>query len=170
MAAAAPVGQCGLDSSFELRASSLPLVLMELERFSALVDEAVASIPAGFREKLDNITIIVEPLARPGLARRMGHNPWGLLGVYQGVPYAGRGPWYGNVLPDRILIFQKPIEQQARTAAEIRKLVRRVVIHEVGHYFGLSDDELRRLEDEADVAEARRTAGGKDTEGPPSPE
>ena len=139
-------------------------VLMEVERFSALVDEAIASIPAAFRNKLDNITVIIEPIARPGLARDMGHNPWGLLGVYQGVPYKQRGPWYGNVLPDRILIYQKPIELQARTAAEIRKLVRRVVIHEVGHYFGLSDDELRRLEAEADEAEA---AG---SEKPPSPQ
>jgi len=138
---------------------------MELDRFSELVDEAIASIPEDFRSKLDNITVIIEPLARPSLARDMGHNPWGLLGVYQGVPYRQRGPWYGNVLPDRILIFQKPIEREARTAAEIRRLVRRVVIHEVGHYFGLSDDELRRLEAEADKAEAR-TAG---PERPPSP-
>ena len=136
---------------------------MEVERFSELVDEAVASIPAEFREKLDNITIIVEPLARPGLARQMGHNPWGLLGVYQGVPYGGRGPWYGSVLPDRILIFQQPIERIARTAAGIRKLVRQVVIHEVGHYFGLSDDELRRLEAEADKADRARPR-------PPEPE
>jgi predicted Zn-dependent protease with MMP-like domain len=127
---------------------------MELERFSKLVDEGIASIPEDFRSKLDNITIIVEPIARPSLAHDMGHNPWGLLGVYQGVPYANRGPWYGSVLPDRILIFQKPIELQARTAAEIRKLVRQVVIHEVGHYFGLSDNELHRLEAEADRKEA----------------
>jgi|WetSurMetagenome_2_1015567.scaffolds.fasta_scaffold42784_2 predicted Zn-dependent protease with MMP-like domain len=142
---------------------------MEAERFSELVDEAVASIPAEFREKLENITIIVEPLARPGLAQQMGHNPWGLLGVYQGVPYAGRGPWYGNVLPDRILIFQKPIERQARTDAEIRRLVRRVVIHEVGHYFGLSDDELHALEHKADETEARRPANEKGPEESPDP-
>jgi len=130
---------------------------LDADRFSELVDEAIASIPKGFRDKLDNITVIVEPLARPGLARDMGHNPWGLLGVYQGVPYNQRGPWYGNVLPDRILIFQQPIERQARTAAEIKKLVREVVIHEVGHYFGLSDDELRRLEAEANKADRARS-------------
>jgi predicted Zn-dependent protease with MMP-like domain len=133
---------------------------MELERFSELVDEAIASIPEDFRSRLDNITVIIEPVARPSLALGMGHNPWGLLGVYQGVPYKQRGPWYGNVLPDRILIFQKPIEREARTAAEIRKLVRRVVIHEVGHYFGLSDDELRRLEAEADKAESKAAGSG----------
>jgi len=127
---------------------------LEVERFSALVDEAVASIPEDFRSRLDNILIEVQPIAAPEVYRGLSKNPWGLLGVYQGVPYARRGPWYGNVLPDRILIFQKPIELQARTAAEIRKLVRQVVIHEVGHYFGLTDEELRRLEAEADEAEA----------------
>ena len=139
---------------------------MEVERFSALVDEAIASIPEDFRSKLDNITVIIEPIAQPSLARDMGHNPWGLLGMYQGVPYKQRGPWYGNVLPDRILIFQKPIELQARTAAEIRRLVRRVVIHEVGHYFGLSDNELRRLEAEADRAESKAAGSGNS----PSPQ
>jgi len=136
---------------------------MELERFSELVDEAIASIPDGFRSRLDNISVTIEPIAQPALAREMGHNPWGLLGVYQGVPYRQRGPWYCNVLPDRIIIFQKPIELQSRTAAQIRKLVRQVVIHEVGHYFGLSDDELRRLEAEADRKEA---AGPGDSPSP----
>jgi predicted Zn-dependent protease with MMP-like domain len=127
---------------------------MELEQFSALVDEAIASIPEDFRTKLDNIAIQIQPIAAPGVFQDLSRNPWGLLGVYQGIPYKGRGPWYGSVLPDRIIIFQMPIERQARTNAEIRKLVRRVVIHEVGHYFGLSDPELRRLEAEADRQEA----------------
>ncbi len=139
---------------------------MEVERFSELVDEAIASIPEDFRAKLENITIQIQPLASPQLYRHLSRNPWGLLGLYQGVPYAGRGPWYGSVLPDRILIFQLPIERIARTAAEIRKLVRQVVIHEVGHYFGLSDAELRRLEAEADKAEAK-AAGPEE---PPSPQ
>jgi len=141
---------------------------MEVERFSELVDEAIASIPEAFRSKLDNIAIQIQPIATPNLYRNLSRNPWGLLGLYQGVPYAGRGPWYGNVLPDRILIFQKPIERQARTAAEIRRLVRRVVIHEVGHYFGFSDAELRRLEAEADRADAGRKEEG--SERSPSPE
>ena len=139
---------------------------MEVERFSELVDEAIASIPEDFRTRLENIAIQIRPIATPHISRGLSRNPWGLLGLYQGVPYGGRGPWYGNVLPDRILIFQQPIERLARTAAEIRKLVRRVVIHEVGHYFGLSDPELRRLEAEADRAE-EKAAG---PEQPPSPQ
>lgn len=143
---------------------------MEDERFNALVDEAIASIPEDFRSKLDNIMVEVRPIATPDVYRDLNKNPWGLLGVYQGVPYKQRGPWYGNVLPDRILIFQQPIERLARTDAEIRKLVRRVVIHEVGHYFGLSDDELHALEREADKTEARRPANEKGPEESPSPQ
>ena len=97
---------------------------MDADLFGKLVDEAIASIPEEFRSKLDNIMVEVMPLAPLELAAKMGHNPWELLGVYQGVPYKQRGPWYGNVLPDRIIIFQKPIELQARTAAQVRKLVR----------------------------------------------
>jgi predicted Zn-dependent protease with MMP-like domain len=143
---------------------------MEVERFNALVDEAIASIPEEFRSRLDNIMIDVQPIAAPDVYRNLSKNPWGLLGLYQGVPYAKRGPWYGNVLPDRILIFQKPIERQCRTKAEVRRLVRQVVIHEVGHYFGLSDDALHALEREADEAEARRPASEEGPEESPSPQ
>jgi predicted Zn-dependent protease with MMP-like domain len=136
---------------------------MHVGRFSALVDEAVASIPEEFRARFENIAIDVHPFASPELCRSMGRSRWELLGVYQGIPYGQRGPYYGNVLPDRILIFQTPIERMARTDADVRRLVRRVVIHEVGHYFGLSDEELHRLEGEA----------SRDEEGPgmaPSPQ
>ena len=136
---------------------------MDVERFGELVDEAIASIPEDFRTRLENIAIQIRPIATPDVSRGLRRNRWGLLGLYQGVPYGGRGPWYGNVLPDRIIIFQQPIERLARTAAEIRKLVRRVVIHEVGHYFGLSDAELRRLEAEADRKEV---AGSGDSPSP----
>jgi predicted Zn-dependent protease with MMP-like domain len=129
---------------------------MEVERFAALVDEAMESIPGYFRSRLENLQIDIRPLAPADVAGSLGKHPWSLLGVYQGIPYTRRGPWYGNVLPDRILIFQKPIERLAYTPEEIRRLVRRVVIHEVGHYFGLNDDELHRLEQEADEADTRR--------------
>lgn len=128
---------------------------MELtpERFSELVDEAVAAIPEYFRKRFENIRIDTMPYAPPALAGKLGRHPMQLLGVYQGVPFQHRGPWYGNVLPDRILIFQVPIERQCRTDHEVRTLIRKVVIHEVGHYFGLSDEELVRLQAEADRLE-----------------
>lgn len=126
---------------------------MELERFAELVDEAIASIPDYFRSRLDNIQIDIRPLAPGDVARKLGRHPATLLGVYQGVPYTQRNHWYANVLPDRILIFQRPIERLSRNKEEARTLVRRVVIHEVGHYFGLTDEELYRLEREAQDAD-----------------
>ena len=140
---------------------------MELERFAELVDEAIASIPEYFRSRLDNIQIDIRPLAPNDVAQSLGKNPAGLLGVYQGIPYTRRNHWYANVLPDRILIFQQPIERIARNKAQARELVRRVVIHEVGHYFGLTDDELYRLEREstaADEAAARPQTSSPNTE------
>uniref|UniRef100_A0A7C1SS63 Metallopeptidase family protein n=1 Tax=candidate division WOR-3 bacterium TaxID=2052148 RepID=A0A7C1SS63_UNCW3 len=91
---------------------------------------------------------MVMPVAPPELAQELGRHPWSILGVYQGIPYNRRGPFYGNVLPDTIVIFQQPIEARCRNEQEIRELVRRVTIHEIGHYFGLSDEELYRLERE----------------------
>jgi predicted Zn-dependent protease with MMP-like domain len=131
---------------------------METERFSQLVDEAVASIPEYFRSRFANISIDIMPLATMEIARTVTKHPWSLLGIYQGIPYGHRGPWYGNVMPDRILIFQKPIERLCRTDADVRALVRRVVIHEVGHYFGLSDDELYRLERECEECDRKGTS------------
>jgi len=123
---------------------------VETERFSELVDQAVAGIPDYFRKRFENIEVDVMPFAPSDVAKNLGRHPMQLLGVYQGIPYKRRGPWYGNVMPDRILIFQVPIERQCRTEDEVRTLVRKVVIHEVGHYFGLSDTELFKLQAEAD--------------------
>ncbi len=122
---------------------------MDAREFERLVREALEGIPDYFRDKLSNIQVVTMPYAPPDVARRLDRHPLGLLGVYQGIPYQRRGPWYGNVMPDRIIIFQRPIENQCRTDEEVRELVRKVVIHEVGHYFGLSDAELHRLQAEA---------------------
>lgn len=104
------------------------------------------SLPAVLKERIENVSVELMPIAPAEIAQSLGRHPWSLLGVYQGVPFNRRGSWYGNVLPDRILIFQKPIERQCRNPEQVKALVRKVVIHEVGHYFGLSDAELARLE------------------------
>ena len=114
--------------------------------FAQLVEEAVGSIPDSFRRKFANLNFVVQQMPSPDVTHEMSRHPMGLLGIYQGIPYPRRGPWYGNVAPDRIVIYQKPIESQCSSDDEIRRLVRKVVIHEVGHYFGLSDPELRFLE------------------------
>lgn len=120
---------------------------MERSRFEELVAEALDALPGELRDRIANLAVEVRPLAdRATLdSVRVGH-PMNLLGVYQGIPFNRRGPWYGNVMPDRILIFQRPIEARSRSVEELKSLVRSVVIHEFGHYFGLDDEELRRLE------------------------
>lgn len=116
---------------------------MERGKFEEFVTEAIKDIPSFFRKKLENISIIIEDFPSIDIQNKMEHGPYGLLGLYQGVPYRKRGFWYGNTLPDKIIIYQKPIENIAKTELEIKELVRKVVMHEIGHYYGLSEQELR---------------------------
>jgi predicted Zn-dependent protease with MMP-like domain len=114
--------------------------------FDRLVAEAVDELPRGFRRRLRNIAVVVESEPSRELLEDMGLWPHGtLLGLYQGVPLTERGFSYGNVLPDRITIFQKPIEAVCRTREEIKEAVKDTVKHEIGHYFGLDDARLREL-------------------------
>jgi len=120
---------------------------MDREKFEAIVVEAVAGLPEEFLSRLENVDVVVEDyptraqLARSGLRR--GET---LLGLYEGVPRTRRGRGYGMVLPDKITVFQKPIEARCRGEAEIAAEVRRVVRHEIAHHFGIDDARLRQIE------------------------
>ena len=122
---------------------------MDRERFQWLVARAVASLPEGFRTKLENVDVVVEDwptqgqLAEVGLSRRQT-----LLGLYQGVPLTKRGIHYGLVPPDKITIFQKPIEAKCRHDARIIAEIQRVVRHEIAHHFGIGDARLEQLEND----------------------
>jgi len=117
---------------------------MERERFDQLVFEAVEGLPEPFLEKLSNIDIEVRDWAGPAELRAARVPPGAtLLGLYHGVPQTKRSQSYGMVLPDRIFIYQKPIERVCRNDDEVRERVRKVVLHEIGHHFGMSDEELR---------------------------
>jgi len=114
--------------------------------FETLVAEALDSLPDHFREKLDNVEVVVESYADPETLRLAGvPNPMQLLGFYHGVPLTERSHGYTLVLPDKISIYQQPIERMCRTAEAIRAQVRRTVMHELAHHFGISDDRLREL-------------------------
>ncbi|MBI3328597.1 MAG: metallopeptidase family protein [Nitrospinae bacterium] len=114
--------------------------------FEKLVAEALDELPRRFRRHLRNIAVVVEREPSQELLEDMGLWPGGtLLGLYQGVPLPQRGLSYGNVLPDRITIFQKPIEAMCRMRQEIKEAVKETVIHEIGHYFGLDDERLEEL-------------------------
>lgn len=120
---------------------------MDRERFEWLVARAVESLPEEFRTKLENIDVVVEDwptqnqLAKAGLRRGQT-----LLGLYQGVPLTKRGRHYGLVAPDKITIFQEPIEAKCRFEAEIIAEIQKVVRHEIAHHFGIGDARLRQLE------------------------
>jgi predicted Zn-dependent protease with MMP-like domain len=120
---------------------------LEREQFGELVERAVEGLPEEFKERLQNIAVIVEDwpslyqIRKVGLRRRRD-----LLGLYEGIPLPKRDSGYNMVLPDRITIFQKPIEMLCRSDEEIIKRSRRTVQHEIAHYFGISDSRLREID------------------------
>jgi predicted Zn-dependent protease with MMP-like domain len=119
------------------------------EEFEELVSKAISSLPEKFKEKMENIVVVIESLPSQELLIEMKiKSPYGLLGLYRGIPYTRRGIWYRNVMPDKIIIFKKPIEVRCRNKEEIKESVRRVVVHEIGHYFGLGEADLRKIERE----------------------
>ena len=121
---------------------------MTRERFRALVAEAIETIPPRFRSQLDNVAIVVEDEPSSDLLAEMEIAPPDtLFGLYQGTPLTERRWDHGNVLPDRITIFQFPIEDVSETEADIVTEIGETLIHEVGHYFGLSEEELEEIEE-----------------------
>ena len=122
---------------------------MQREKFEALVVRAIDNLPPEFQRKLENVDIVVENWPTPRQLRQVKHShPIQLLGLYQGVPQTRRGRRYGLVLPDKISIFQKPIEAQCRFNDEIEAKIGEVVRHEIAHHFGLDEKTLRKIEGE----------------------
>ena len=120
---------------------------MQRDKFEKLVEEALESIPKKFKKLLNNISVIVEDNPPPEVYDKTGTSPSHLiLGLYHGVPYNHRGPYYGNIPPDMISIYQKPIEHLCTHEKEIKQRIRDVVLHEIGHYFGMSEKQLRDIE------------------------
>ena len=119
---------------------------MERRRFLRLVRRALAELPAPYRERLANVDVVVERRPRRHHLRSAGLAPGEtLFGLYEGVPLVARTSDYGLVLPDKITIFQEPLERQFLDDAELAVEVRRTVLHELAHHFGTSDEELERL-------------------------
>ncbi|MFA5810356.1 MAG: metallopeptidase family protein [Thermoleophilia bacterium] len=117
---------------------------MNRKHFEELVEQALASLPPEFAERLDNVSVVVEDWASPVQLRKVNlKDPHQLLGLYEGIPLTRRPDAYAGALPDRISIFRIPIEEMSRNDDEIRAQVRKTVMHELGHYFGMSENELR---------------------------
>ena len=122
---------------------------MTREKFRLLVDEALASIPQQFRDALQNIAIVIEdnPTAEQ-LAEVEVEPPDTLLGLYQGTPLPERQWAHGNTLPDKVTLFQLPIEDASDDEDDVIVAIGETLIHELGHYFGLSEEEIEEIEEQ----------------------
>jgi predicted Zn-dependent protease with MMP-like domain len=122
------------------------MAVMNRRAFERLVDEAIAELPGALLEKLENVEVVVEEWPDQETLRLAGADSREMvLGFYRGVPQTDRTHHYVLVLPDKISIYQRPIELRCRIDADVRKLVRRVVRHELAHHFGIGDDRLQEI-------------------------
>lgn len=118
---------------------------LSYEEFERIVQETIDGLPEEFRKALDERNIVIAVKDYPDAADPPSFIGGGVLGFYHGVPLRRRGATGYGLWPDRIVIYKSLIERYARAPVEIKALLRLVVLHEIGHFFGLSDVELRRL-------------------------
>jgi len=124
---------------------------MDKEKFERLVSRAIESLPEEFLDLLENDDIVVADKPTRSQLRTSGlGRDETLLGLYEGVPRTERGTQYGLVLPDKITIFQQPIEAVCHRDSEITTEIQRVVKHEIAHHFGSSDERLDEIENDED--------------------
>ena len=118
------------------------------EEFNKLVEEALHDIPRRFRKAMTNIAIVVEDEPSPEILAEMEiEPPDSLYGLYQGTPLTERGWGHGNALPDRISLFKNPIEEDSEDHEDVIVCIAETLIHEIGHYFGLSEEEIEEIEE-----------------------
>jgi predicted Zn-dependent protease with MMP-like domain len=121
---------------------------MKRAAFERLVADALAGIPRRFRQALANLAIVVEDEPSADLLEEMEIEPPDtLLGLYQGTPLTERRWDHGNTLPDRILLFQGPLERAADDDDDIVVAIGETLIHEIGHYFGMSEEQIEEIEE-----------------------
>lgn len=118
---------------------------MDDQQFNALVEKAIKSLPGEFSEKINNVNILVGDWPNIRQQRVLKQRGGLLLGLYEGIPQTRRGSYgVGGVLPDKITIFKFPILMVSKNFEEIEARIKETVIHEIGHHFGLSDNEIKR--------------------------
>ena len=121
---------------------------MTRREFEGLVERALRKLPRGFKDKIKNVAVVVEDWADDETLADVGIEPPDTLyGLYRGIDLTRRDSGYGNVLPDTVTIYQGPIEEDCDDEEEMAELVRETVVHEIGHYFGLDDETMHRIED-----------------------
>jgi len=124
---------------------------MTRKQFEGVAERALRRLPRAFKEKLANIVVVVEDWPDDETLEEMEIEPPDTLyGLYRGVDFTHRDSTYGNVLPDTVTIYQGPIEEDCETEEEMAEVIRDTVVHEIGHYFGLDDETMHRIEDGED--------------------
>ncbi len=119
---------------------------MDREAFEKLVEKIFEQLPEKFQSSIENVRIIIEDYPSDSLTQQLRLSSRDqLLGLYQGVPLPYRTSWYGRspVVPDTISLYQKNIERRSRTDEELERNVRETLMHEIGHYFGMTEEEIR---------------------------
>ncbi|HEY1989465.1 MAG TPA: metallopeptidase family protein [Acidimicrobiales bacterium] len=111
------------------------MVTMSVEQFEALVTDALDGIPPELGNNMENVAVVVDELSPPG----------SLLGLYEGIPLTNRGNSYMSAVPDRITIYMATICSACTTTQEVVDMVRKTVVHEIGHHFGIDDRRLKEL-------------------------
>ncbi len=120
--------------------------MMTDQEFEAVIHEALEELPEEFSSKIENLDILIEDFPSPDVQKNLRVSVNGLLGLYSGVPQKYRSPtYYGNVLPDRIVIYKKNLEAICHSREELKEQIQRTILHEIGHYFGINDKRLREL-------------------------
>ena len=120
---------------------------MRREKFEEIVEKGIKAIPEKFLRKLNNVAIVVEDEPTAAQKKKLNIHPdWALFGLYEGVPQVSRGANYSAVLPDKITIFKKPIEDEAADEKDVEEMVKNTVWHEIAHHFGMDEARVRRAE------------------------
>ena len=117
------------------------------KEFEKIIKEGIKAIPEKFLRKLENVAIVIEDEPTPAQKKKLNiHSGWTLFGLYEGVPQLETGANYSAVLPDKITIFQNPIEAGARDGKDIKEIVKNTVWHEIAHHFGMDEARVHQAE------------------------
>lgn len=130
----------------DTRDGQIPMAEVSPSQFEALVEEALAGLPEEILQHMENVAITIADWPSPSELKQAGaEHPSSLFGLYEGVPLLKRGSHYTLVPPDRIVIYRGPLLHACRTPAALREQIRRTVVHEIAHHFGISEAHIRAL-------------------------
>jgi predicted Zn-dependent protease with MMP-like domain len=122
------------------------MIVLSESQFQELVEEALADLPAEIIEHMDNVAITIADWPSAAELQRTGiSHGRQIFGLYQGIPLTKRGKRYNLVAPDQIILYRGPLQAAFRSLSALREQIRRTVVHEIAHHFGISEERIREL-------------------------